>query len=132
MSGHKWSEKETINFIEHYINEECLWNLKSDDYKNKHKREAAYCRLKDFAKEYYPSLTIQDVKNKIKNIRSTYYQELKKVKDSMGTGSGADDVYKPNVKWYDTLNAVMQMVVPTRKSTTNVSKVNKCACFIRS
>ncbi|KAG5867148.1 hypothetical protein JTB14_009324 [Gonioctena quinquepunctata] len=41
----------------------------------------------------------------------------------MDTGMGADDVYKPNIK-FDTLYAVMQMVVPTRKSTTNDSKEN--------
>ncbi|KAJ8953796.1 hypothetical protein NQ314_007209 [Rhamnusium bicolor] len=102
----------------------CLWNIKSEKYKNKQKRDAAYERLRETV-TFLPNFTIQDVKNKIKNLRSTYYQELKKVKESMGTGTGTDYVYTPHVRWFDTLHVILQTVTPTRKTLSNVvSNIN--------
>jgi hypothetical protein len=72
----KWNSATTIAFIQEYKARECLWNFKSPLYKNKHMREAA-------CKEIVKAMDIEgfgvpEVKNKIKNVRYTYAQEIKK------------------------------------------------------
>ncbi|XP_021930537.1 uncharacterized protein LOC110835002 isoform X2 [Zootermopsis nevadensis] len=78
MSG-KWSEETTLKFIKEYRQLECLWDVKSPSYRNKAVRDAAYMKLADRAS--LPGFTVQEAKNKIKNLRSTYSQELKKEAD---------------------------------------------------
>ena len=72
----KWDCAVTIAFIQEYKVHECLWNFKSPVYKNKHMREAAY---QEIVREMnIDGFGVPEVKNKIKNLRSTYAQELKK------------------------------------------------------
>lgn len=41
----KFTEQETIKFLELYTEEECLWKLDLKDYKNKIKKEEAIFRV---------------------------------------------------------------------------------------
>ncbi|XP_061717525.1 uncharacterized protein LOC133525240 [Cydia pomonella] len=47
-----------------------------------------------------------EVKNKIKNLRSTYQQEIKKIQDSKKSGAGLSNVYTSNVKWLKEMEEV--------------------------
>lgn len=38
---------------------------------------------------------IREVVNKIKNVRSAYYQEIKKINNSKKSGASADYIYQP-------------------------------------
>lgn len=51
-----------------------------------------------------PNFGEKEIVVKIKNIRSTYCQELKKIKESKMSGSG--DIYVPNLKWFSILNSI--------------------------
>jgi hypothetical protein len=73
-------------------------------------RDAAYMKLADRAS--LPGFTIQEAKNKIKNLRSTYSQELKKVKQSKKSGS--DEVYQPSLIWYKEIDAFLGPVIASR------------------
>jgi hypothetical protein len=44
-------------------------------------------------------VTIDDLKFKIKTIRTRYASELSKVQNSLKSGAGTDDVYIPNLFW---------------------------------
>ncbi|XP_021930545.1 uncharacterized protein LOC110835002 isoform X3 [Zootermopsis nevadensis] len=109
MSG-KWSEETTLKFIKEYRQLECLWDVKSPSYRNKAVRDAAYMKLADRAS--LPGFTVQEAKNKIKNLRSTYSQELKKVKHSKKSGS--DEVYQPSLIWYKEIDAFLGPVIASR------------------
>lgn len=101
MAG-KWSEDITIKFVSEYVAHECLWNTKHSLYKNKIARLAAY---RDIANNMnLPNFGEKEIVVKIKNIRSTYCQELKKIRESKISGSG--DVYVPNLKWFSILNSI--------------------------
>jgi hypothetical protein len=50
--------------------------------------------------------TVEDVKNKIKSIRSTYYLELDKIKKS-STSSTSGNVYQPKAKWYVYFSSIL-------------------------
>ncbi|CAH1958573.1 unnamed protein product [Acanthoscelides obtectus] len=49
---------------------------------------------------------VQEVKNKIKNLRSTYSQELNRINDSKRSGAGLSNVYTSNIKWLKEMEEV--------------------------
>nr|CAI5826646.1 unnamed protein product [Callosobruchus analis] len=102
----RWSEETTLKFVEKYLEHECLWNIKSTHYKNKIMKESAYLDLENSMN--LSGFGVKEIKMKIKNIRSTYSQELKKIKDSKNSGAGSDMVYVPSVKWFSLLDASLQ------------------------
>lgn len=55
---------------------------------------------------------VDDIKTKIKIIRSAYYLELNKIEKS--TRSGAGNVYVPRVKWFNELNSFIKTVASRR------------------
>jgi len=58
-------------------NQECLWNVKSGNYRNRNIRDKA---LEEMVKQLnIPDLTQENVKLKIKSIHSRYSSELAKV-----------------------------------------------------
>ncbi|KAG8278616.1 hypothetical protein J6590_014171 [Homalodisca vitripennis] len=114
----KWTEEETLKFVELYRDAECLWNLASPTYKNKQMRQAAIDNLvKDMGKEGFG---IQEAKQKIKNMRSTYNQELTKIKISTKSGAGSTDIYVPAVKWFAILDPVMKIGRGQSEATSNL------------
>ncbi|KAJ8713541.1 hypothetical protein PYW07_013911 [Mythimna separata] len=62
--------------------------------------------------------TPEDVKNKIKSIRLTYYLELDKIKKSSTSGASGN-VYQPKVKWFAELNSFIKNVMVKRKTQEN-------------
>ena len=67
---------------------------------------------------------VTEVKQKIKNIRSTYNQEVQKSKAS---GTSPDDVYKPTVKWFDVVDQIMKG--SKGRSETRSNLVSKFSYF---
>jgi hypothetical protein len=49
-----------------------------------------------------------EVKQKIKNIQSTYNEEVQKIQKSKASGTSPDDVYKPTVEWFDVMDQIMK------------------------
>lgn len=116
-SRKKWSERDTVRFVELYEEEEVLWNVRLKEYKIKDARNAANERI---THNLNMDITIQDVNTKINNIRSTYNQEKLKIKKSTGTGSGANDVYVPSLAWYEIADRFLSGVIKSRKTYQNV------------
>ncbi|XP_025413215.1 uncharacterized protein LOC112685517 [Sipha flava] len=74
------NEKMTLRFVELYRDQRLLWDKEHEAYNKRVERLRAYRRIADgMAVE---GLGVPEVASKIKNIRSTYLQELKKIKDS--------------------------------------------------
>ncbi|KAJ0177464.1 hypothetical protein K1T71_007473 [Dendrolimus kikuchii] len=66
-------------FIELYRTFPCLWKVKDDSYHNKRLKDDAYNKLLAYYQITIPSATIDTVKRKINNLKSTFRKELKKV-----------------------------------------------------
>jgi len=107
------------DFINIYRSEHCLWKIKSKKYHDKCKRDAAYKLLVEKLKEIDSSATKSVVVKKINNLRSSYRKELKKIKESTRTGSGADDVYQPKLWYYNMLSFLDDQDTP-RNSRSNI------------
>ncbi|PZC83544.1 hypothetical protein B5X24_HaOG207527 [Helicoverpa armigera] len=112
----KWKLDTTLKFIHCYKLHECLWKFTSPDYKNKKKRDVAYIAIVN--KMNIKNFGIQEVKNKIKNLRSTYSQELKKIENSKKSGAGLDHVYISNIKWLKEMEEVFMSELKRKRRNT--------------
>lgn len=101
------NERMTLKFVELYRDQRLLWDKEHEAYNKRGERLNAYRRIADgMAVE---GLGVPEVASKIKNIRSTYLQELKKIKDSMQlvkVEKGEDTIatpYVPKLLWFPIL-----------------------------
>lgn len=115
---HKWKEDETPMFLDLYKNHECLWNNKSETYKNRLLRDKA---MKSFLSELnIPDLSENDIKLKIKSIRTRYMAELTKVLKSEKSGTGRDDIYVPKLFWFAQADSFLRPVSVSKSSSSNL------------
>lgn len=63
----RWNEDTTLKFVSKYLEYECLWNVKSEHYRNKQMRQSAYADLEKTMN--LPEFGEKEIKAKIKNIR---------------------------------------------------------------
>lgn len=115
----KWNAETTIKFLQEFKQYECLWNPKHVSYKNKHMREACFKKIVDGMA--IPGFKVADVKSKMRNLKSTYYQEKKKIDKSKASGSSTDNVYVPNIKWFVEMKALLKDADERRNTFDNVS-----------
>ncbi|XP_050307424.1 uncharacterized protein LOC126744118 [Anthonomus grandis grandis] len=115
----KWTEDITVKFVELYKEEECLWNTQLVIYRNKQARESAIKRIVETMEiENFGPI---DVKNKIKTLRSTYVQEVAKIKKSQSSGARADEIYKPKMKWFSVMHMFLQTMDKRRVTCSNLA-----------
>lgn len=100
----KWDYKTTIKFIQEYKSHDCLWDFKSLSYRNKHMRESTYRNI--VTAMVIEGFGVPEIKIKIKNIRSTYSREMKKIKESKKSGSGVDSICVSNIQWLKKLEPI--------------------------
>lgn len=76
-----------------------LYDVKNKNYRNKTKRLHLVGRItKVFCEKFkLTDVTIADVKRKINSLRTQYTTEKNKIKKSIVSGSGADEIYKPTL-----------------------------------
>ncbi|XP_063633821.1 mucin-2-like [Cydia splendana] len=96
-------ERDVIaEILEIYRDLPCLWDLSSHLYSDKIVKKNAWEILVTKYKEIEPEANEATVKRKIENLKSSYQREVRKVKESKNrTGSGASEVYKPNLWYFD-------------------------------
>ncbi|RUS88486.1 hypothetical protein EGW08_003744 [Elysia chlorotica] len=94
-----WNRESLLDFIRIYKEEECLWRVKSDGYHDKEKCEKSYQRLLLFMRQQYPGAQKDDIRRKIKNLRTVFRKEEKQVKDALLSGA----VYSPRLWYYKEL-----------------------------
>lgn len=123
----KWTEDITYKFVQEYVKHECLYNCKAPRYKIKGARDTALVRISEAMN--IPGFGSKEVYTKIRNLKSTYAQEAKKIKQSTKSGAGTDDVYIPQIKWFKLLdNALKAINVQCSNSGSNL--VSKKIIFI--
>lgn len=114
----KWSEESTKKFVELYEQQEVLWNYKLPDYKNKDARRTAEVVLSESC-----NVSVQEVKNKIRILRSTYAQERAKVTASKKSRTSPDEIYKPTLIWYSVADRFLSNIMGVRKAYTNLVSI---------
>ncbi|KAG7157921.1 putative Alcohol dehydrogenase transcription factor Myb/SANT-like-containing protein 12 [Homarus americanus] len=67
-----WSKQDTVRLIDLYRHYPCLWNVKSDMYKDRDKCAAALKRIAEEIRKITASITTGDIKRKIETTESTW------------------------------------------------------------
>lgn len=97
----KWTEEQTIKFVQEYIKYKCLYNVKCHESRNKPLRDAALLNISKAMD--IPDFGPKEAYTKIRILRSTYSQELTKIKNSTKSEAGLENMYVPNIKWFKIL-----------------------------
>lgn len=115
----EWSNEVTFEFLNLYQNESALWNSLSPQHKNKNDVHDAWLRIKTNLKDGHFSIT--ELKKKKENLMSTYRKVKGKIKDSMKTGSGTNDIYKPEWPFYSIMASFLDNVYKPRTTKTSIT-----------
>ncbi|XP_057654721.1 uncharacterized protein LOC130892977 [Diorhabda carinulata] len=106
----EWSNDKTVAFIEDYHNSPELWNNKTPVYKDIKLRND---KLTQLSGKY--DCTLMELKKKIKNLRSAFHRERKKLQEKK---SGSSPSKKGKWFAYELLSFLIDVDVPKTTSST--------------
>ncbi|XP_054087628.1 uncharacterized protein LOC128922109 [Zeugodacus cucurbitae] len=116
-----WRQAEIFDLLSMYRESECLWNCLNPEYKDVDLKKNAWKEIANFF-----GRSVEEVKKKIKNLRTGYVLEKKKA-DSKNANSG-DSLYEPRLFYYDEMTFLDPVIVlricnPTEQSTDHLRKL---------
>ncbi|XP_046386397.1 uncharacterized protein LOC124156110 [Ischnura elegans] len=115
MSGSSWNKHQVSVLIEAYRKETCLHSLRNPNYHNKRLRADALGRVAAAVSAVRPNTGDKECATKFHNLRNSFNVENAKVKASLKSGVGAQDIYIPGLWYFDMLKFVEESYIP-RKS----------------
>jgi hypothetical protein len=95
-----WSNEVTLEFLRLYELEPVIWNPKERLHKNRNAVADAWKRIEA---SLSIKCSVQELKKKKESLMATFRPLLNKVKASMKTGKGADEVYRPSWFAFETM-----------------------------
>nr|CAI5823421.1 unnamed protein product [Callosobruchus analis] len=111
----EWCNQKYLDFIEDYRKCEVLWDVRNSKYKNNRiKRDY----LLGLARKY--DLVEDDIKKKIKNLRSAFHREHNRIVNKK-SGSGFTN---DNKKWfaYDSLKFILDVTEPRAGTSSTINE----------
>lgn len=98
-----WTEDKERALIAFFSDHSCLWNHKSESYKNRQLRWKTLEHLRIQLSSHPPPVpfTVEDIKSKFKNLRTTFQRQFKMVKASKEVNS--EEEFVPQWKYYQQL-----------------------------
>lgn len=114
----EWDIAEVFKVIGLYKKYSCLWDRRSGQYKSSVSKDAAWIEISKEMKK-----PVDEVRRKIKNLRSAYLLEKKKVDESLKKSISPLDVHKPHLFYYDKMRFLDNIVI-LRKPTDSFSQVS--------
>ncbi|CAL1672229.1 unnamed protein product [Lasius platythorax] len=120
MSDLRGISKENLNaIIELYRSKPCLWKIKSTEYLNRIEKEKAWDELLKKFKEFDREATKNSIMKKMNSLKNCWRKENKKVRNSVKSGAGEDEIYQPKLWYFDLLHFLDDQETP-RESITNL------------
>ena len=115
----EWSNELTLEFLQLFENEAVIWNPQIPDHKNRNKVADAWNNIKA---NFSVDCSVVELKKKKDSLMAMFRQLFNKVKASLKSGAGRDEVYKPTWFAYDTMVNFLQPVYsPKDTISTEVS-----------
>ncbi|XP_046751489.1 uncharacterized protein LOC124414565 [Diprion similis] len=109
----EWTEARIYKLVLSYIRHECLWKHDSDSYNDLEARYTAYLGiLQDLN---IRDLTVNEVRDRIKQIKRAYRMELAKINDANFRGFP----YKPKTTWFELLHEFLRVYITDQDSNTD-------------
>lgn len=123
----EWSNELTLEFLQLFENEAVIWNPQIPDHKNRNKVADAWNNIKA---NFSVDCPVVELKKKKDSLMAMFRQLFNKVKASLKSGAGRDEVYKPTWFAYDTMVNFLQPVYSPRDTiSTEVSHTFKFFSF---
>nr|CAH7752966.1 unnamed protein product [Callosobruchus chinensis] len=88
----EWSNETFFEFLERYENEPVIWNASLPTHKNRNDIYDAWKRIEVKMGNKY---TVTELKKKKDSLMASFRACLNKVKQSLKSGAGTDEIYKP-------------------------------------
>ncbi|KAF9413738.1 hypothetical protein HW555_008184 [Spodoptera exigua] len=102
--------------------EPAIWNPKDPGHKSRNNVHDAWTKIKTkFCEGTGESISVEELKKKKENLMATYRKLNTKVKSSSTSGSGTDDMFKPNWPFYEQMAKFLHGVY--KPTTTKSSEV---------
>jgi hypothetical protein len=120
MATSRWSEEKSVKFVSVYEKYECLWNSGCKECKDREARATAIRKLICEMRELGVEMREDDVKTRIKTIRTTYMSELRKVEKTQKSGASVDNLYIPTCAWFKDADRFLRKVVSLRQVFENL------------
>ncbi|XP_050328318.1 uncharacterized protein LOC126758231 isoform X6 [Bactrocera neohumeralis] len=116
-----WRQAEIFDLISMYRESECLWNCLNREYKDVDLKKNAWREIARFF-----GRKVEDVKKKIKNLRTSYVIEKKKVERKKSEST----VYEPRLFYYDEMTFLDPVVIlrffnPTEQNGDPISEIKQ-------
>ncbi|KAF2898810.1 hypothetical protein ILUMI_07365 [Ignelater luminosus] len=105
MSLYKMNSTQLMQFVELYRDRDCLWSVNSPHYTDRAARNRSLQEISEAMN--IPSFGPREVAQKIKNLRTTYNQQIKKIALSKSSGKSNYDLYKPRVPWFEVVDGFL-------------------------
>ncbi|KAL5287818.1 hypothetical protein ACFFRR_008593 [Megaselia abdita] len=111
------------DFILEYKNQPCLWQGKSEHFKNRKKRQEAYLKLIEVANRHGEHYNIEKTKQKINNLRCAFRVQLKKYTE-IKNNKGKEEPYCPKRRYFESLLFLMdEEKLPTSTGSTIAAQI---------
>ncbi|XP_033106104.1 uncharacterized protein LOC117108245 [Anneissia japonica] len=123
--SHKKALPSATQLVELYQSEEVLWNIHNSDYFNKRKRRNALERIGAII-----GITAEEVKSKLRNMRTYYNAEKKKIENAGKREPGTDDVIESSWPLFNLLDKFLSDIVVRRPTKSNQDEVAVDNTFI--
>lgn len=92
MKKKQWTKEAICSLIEAYKEQSCLYAVNTPNYHNKHLRSEALQKVCAAVSLVRPGTTEKECSTKVHNVRNQFNIENVKVKASIKSGAGTDDV----------------------------------------
>ena len=123
--SHKWLQAEVILLLELYHGFPILWNVHSTDYKKRNVRMVFLRKIQEGLSATIPSITVEDINEKLHKLRTQYQKERIKRKSSSRNGLELEYVYKPMLWFYQKMSFLDENEMKTPVSTMNEENIEK-------
>lgn len=102
----EWNNDLIMEFIQLYESYPILWNPKHPHHKNRNYLNDAWMNI---GREMSIDISVDVLRKKKESLMATYRSLAKKVRESEGTGTGSQDVYKPSWFAYDAIDRFIRV-----------------------
>ena len=121
MPAVEWKREDVLSLIAAYREQPCLWNVKSQGYKDRNAKDIALKKVYNEMKIIDNNMTLEAMKTKIHTIRSQFKRELKLIRESKNSGASTSDVYTPKLWCFHLLEFIPNDELGESTSTLDIT-----------
>nr|CAI5828347.1 unnamed protein product [Callosobruchus analis] len=96
----EWTNDLTLEFLTLLENEPGIWNPRIPDHKNRNKATDAWTNIYT---QFGVECSVDELKRKKESLMAMFRRLLNKVKSSLKSYAGSDDIFKPSWFAYETM-----------------------------